>query len=84
MPVPEAAVDGFVYRIPGPNGNDYRWLARSVHGQVAHGTTPEEAVESLLFSMQALAEASGRSFEEWQRSQKSDSCFIRRGELVSA
>jgi hypothetical protein len=77
--------DGFVYRVPGPGGQGYRWIARSIHGHVAHGRTPESAVERLGVGMNALARAAGVSFEEWRRSQRTDSSrFLRAGELVQA
>lgn len=79
------APEGFVYRVPNPDGTDYRWIARSVHGQVAHGKTAESAAHNLEVGMEALARASGQTLEEWHRAQSSDGArFLRSGELVQA
>ena len=64
------SLEGFVYRVPGPDGSDYRWIARSVHGHVAHGTTAESAAESLEAGMAELARASGQTLAEWSRSRR--------------
>ena len=80
----EQELDGFVYRVPGPDESGYRWIARSVHGHVAHGKTPKAAAENLRLGMAALAEASGKSLSEWRRSQAKDCRFLRAGELVQA
>jgi hypothetical protein len=53
-------LDGFVYRVPGPAGSDSRWIARSVHGHVAYGRTPESAAENLAAGLTALAQAAGQ------------------------
>ena len=81
----EGKLEAFVYRVPGPDGKEHRWIARSVHGQVAHGKTPESAVQNLNTGMEALAAATGVSLDEWKRSQTTDSSrFVRAGELVQA
>lgn len=80
-------LDGFVYRVPGPVGlePEYRWIARSVHGQVAHGDTPEEAARNLAACMEALAEAAGQPLAQWLSAQPtSGPRFLRAGELVQA
>lgn len=74
---------GFLYRIPGPGGNDRRWIARSVHGHVAHGKTPEAAARNLAAGLAALAKASGQTLTRWWSEQRSDSIrVLRAGELV--
>lgn len=72
-------------RILGPDGKEWRWLARSIYGHVAHGRTPDAAVENLRAGMEALAAALGLSYAEWRRLQKPDgSRFVRASELVPA
>ncbi len=87
-PNPEMAqkkLDGFVYRVPGPEGKEDRWIARSVHGHVAHGRSPESAARNLEAGLRALAEASGQTFAEWQFAQNTDGArFLQAGELVQA
>jgi hypothetical protein len=76
---------GFVHRILGPDGNEWRWLAYSIYGHAAHGRTPDAAVENLRTGMEALAAALGLSYAEWHRLQKPDgSRFVRASELVPA
>lgn len=76
---------GLVYRVPGPSGSGYRWIARSVHGHVAHGRTPEGAVRSLGAGMKALAEAAGQPLDEWYGTQTTEGArFLKTGELVQA
>ncbi len=76
---------GFVHRILGPDGNEWRWLARSIYGYVADGRTPDAAVENLRSGMEALAAATGLPYAEWHRLQKADgSRFVRASELVPA
>ena len=53
----EGKLEANVYRVLGPDGKEYRWIARSVHGGVAHGKTPWSAVETLYVAMEALAAA---------------------------
>jgi hypothetical protein len=77
-------LEGFVYRVPGPDGVEHRWIARSVHGHVAHGKTPSDAARNLFLGMQALADAAGQPFPQWRRSQTRDARFLRAGELVQA
>lgn len=78
-------LEGFVHRILGPDGNEWRWLARSVFGYVADGRTPDAAVENLRDGMEALAAAAGLPYPEWHRLQKTDgSRFVRASELVPA
>ena len=36
-------LEGFVHRILGPDGKEWRWLARSIYGHVADGRTPDAA-----------------------------------------
>jgi len=55
-------LEGFVYRVPGPGGDDFRWIARSVHGHVAQGKTPEGAARNLEAGMKALARAAAMTF----------------------
>jgi hypothetical protein len=75
--------EGFVHRILGPDGHEWRWLARSIHGHAADGRTPEAAVENLRAGMEAMAGATGLPYAEWRRQQKADgSRFIRASELV--
>ena len=77
------AIEGFVHRILGPDGKEWRWLARSIYGHVADGRTPDAAVANLRAGMEALAEALGLSYEEWRRLQKPDgSRFVRTSDLV--
>jgi hypothetical protein len=38
---PGEEFEGFVHRILGPDGKEWRRLARSIYGHVAHGRTPE-------------------------------------------
>lgn len=77
--------EGFVHRILGPDGNEWRWMARSVYGYVAHGRTPDAAVANLRAGMEALADALGLSYAEWHRLQKTDgSRLVRASELVPA
>ena len=79
------ALAGFVYRVPGPAGDDHRWIARSVHGHVAHGRTPEVAVRSLGAGLHELARAAGQPFTQWYQSQTTDGAqFLKAGELVQA
>ena len=81
----ERKLDGFVYRVPDPDGTGTRWIARSALGHVAHGRTPEAAAQRLRLGLEALAAADGQSLEEWRRHQKTDgSRFLRAGELVQA
>ena len=81
----EERLEGFVYRVPGPGGTGYRWIARSVHGHVAHGRTPEGAVRSLGTGLRALAQAAGQPFAQWYRTQTTNGArFLRAGELVQA
>lgn len=80
-------LEGFVYRVPGPVGlkPEYRWIARSVHGQVAHGDTPEEAARNLEACMEALADVAGQPLVKWLVAQPTEgSRFVRAGELVQA
>lgn len=77
------AFEGFVHRILGPDGKEWRWLARSIYGHVADGRTPDAAVGNLRAGMEALAAALGLSYAEWRRLQKPDgSRFVRTSELV--
>ena len=81
----EDRLEGFVYRVPGPGGNGHRWIARSVHGHVAHGRTPESAVRSLGAGLRGLAQAAGQPFMQWYQAQSTDGArFLRAGELVQA
>ena len=81
----EKKLEGFVYRVPGPEGEGDRWIARSVHGHVAHGRTPESAALGLDAGCSALAHASGQTFAQWQLAQNTDGArFLRAGELVLA
>ena len=74
---------GLVYRVLGPDGREYRWIARSIHGDVAHGKTPDLAVQNLRAGLEALAQASGRTVADWQRTRGADSSrFLRASELV--
>lgn len=78
-------LQGFVYRVAGPDGDGFRWIARSVHGHVAHGRTPESAARSLEAGMRALARASGLSLSQWRLAQGTDGArFLKAGELVQA
>lgn len=47
---------GKPYRVSGPGGHGYRWLVRG-EGQVAHGRTPESAIERWHACRSAVAEA---------------------------
>jgi len=79
------APDGCVYRVPGPDGQSDRWIARSVHGPVAHGMTPESAAANLMAGMTALARASGQTLAQWHSTHGSNEIrFLRSGELVQA
>ena len=81
----QGKLEAFVYRVLGPDGKEHRWIARSVHGPVAHGKTPARAVENLNAGMEALAEAAGVSLDDWKRRQATDRAhFVRAGELVQA
>ena len=76
-------LEGFVYRVPGPEGSEHRWIARSVHGHVAHGRTAESAAQNLEAGVEALAKASGQTLADWQLTQSRDGVrFLRSGELV--
>lgn len=78
-------LEGFVYPVLGPGGEGEMWLARSVTGRVAHGRTPEGAVERLRASMEALAAVEGKNLTEWRRSQAPGrSRFLRMSELLQA
>ena len=80
----EKELAGLVYRVLGPDGR-YRWIARSIYGHVAHGRTPDSAVQNLRAGLKALAQASGRTVNDWQRTQGADSSrFLRASELVQA
>ncbi len=79
------SLEGFVYRVPGPDGDDYRWIARSAQGHVAHGRTPEMAARNLEAGIEALASEAGQTVAEWLQAQSSDGTrFLRSGELVQA
>jgi hypothetical protein len=81
----EKALEGFVYPVLGPGGEGEMWIARSVTGRVAHGRTPEGAIERLRASMAALAKVEGVSLEDWLRMQSpTRSRFLRTSELLQA
>ena len=81
----EEEPEAFVYRVPGPSGEGWMWIAHSLTGHVAHGRTPEGAVELLHAGLEALATASGETLESWRGSQPADCAyFVRRGELLQA
>ena len=76
-------LEGFVYPVLGPGGEGEMWIARSVTGRVAHGRTPEGAVERLRSSMEALAHVEGKSLRDWRESQgPARSRFLRMSELL--
>jgi hypothetical protein len=78
-------LEGFVYPVPGPGGEGESWLARSVTGRVAHGRTPEGAIERLRASMAALALVEGKSLKDWREAQTPNrSRFLRMSELLQA
>ncbi len=82
---PEATPEAFVYRVPGPGGDGWMWIAHSVTGHAAHGRTPEGAAERLHAGLEALATVSGDTVESWRRSQPADRAyFVSRGELLQA
>ena len=77
--------EGFVYRVLGPDGKSYRWIARTVRGQVAHGKTEEAAVQNLRDGLRALTEVKGKPYSEWKGTLPPDgSRFLRASELVQA
>ena len=81
----EEELEAFVYRVPGPGGEGWMWIAQSVTGHVAHGRTPEGAAERLHAGLEALATASGETLESWRGSQPTDRAyFVRRSELLQA
>ena len=75
-----------VYRVPGPGDEGEMWIARTVTGQVAHGRTPEGAIERLRACVEALAAAEGTTVQRWCRTHRNASAvrFVRRRELLQA
>ena len=76
---------GFLYRVPGPGDTGPMWIARDTTGQVAHGRTPEAAVERLASLILALAEEKGLTAGEWMARHRDDNArAVMRGELRQA
>lgn len=65
----EAGLYGVVYRVPDSTEPVHRWVAKSVHGHVAHGTTAANAMRRLEEHLRARAEEAGKTFEAWLRAQ---------------
>jgi hypothetical protein len=79
----EGEIRGLVYRVPGPEDGQSIWIARSVTGQVAHGRTPEAAVERLRSGIQALMRATGDSPSHWREMHAQEHTRpVREGELL--
>ena len=79
------APEGFVYRVLGPDGSSYRWIARTVHGHVAHGKTEEAAIANLKDGLKALAETIGEPYAAWKDATPGDRCrVLTASELVQA
>ena len=77
-------LEGFAYAVPGPGGEGEMWIARSVTGQIAHGRTPEGAVERLRACLEALALAEGLTPQKWRRAQRQTRQVLEESDLKDA